>query len=135
MNSTDTTDYSVLTLTLNGTRRRAQAAIDGFHADIAKNGVAHAVSWGSVPAMIGELVIDALDRFDRAVEEHGLDRAVEMAAAVREDEARRLSYFDPTSTSTSASASLVSAAEYQGRRAVVEILDEIAEGYEMEREG
>ena len=130
-----TTTRTALSLTLDARRRRAQSAVDEFTADIAKNGIGHAVSWGAVPAIIGEMVLDALDRFDQAVEEHGLDRAVEMAGDVREGRARRIGYFDPTNTSTSASASLANAAEYQGHRAVVEILDEIEEAHKVDQEG
>lgn len=132
---TENRTRSILTLTIEGRRRRAQIAVDEFHADLAKYGINYAVSWDAVPAMVAEMVLDALARFDKAVEEHGADRAVEMSRDVREDRIRRIGYFDPTNTSTSGGASLAAAAEFQGHRAVVEILDEIEEAHKVDNEG
>ena len=132
---TNTDKRTMLDLTIEARRRRAQGAVDEFRIDAEKNGIAHAISWGSVPAIVGEMVLDALSRFDYAVAEHGVERAVEMTAEVRENVARQVGYFDPTSHSTSASAVLTSGAEFQGHRAVYDLLDEIQGSHAMDVEG
>ena len=127
MTKQTTTTPSIFDMTVDGIRRRHQNAIDAFNDDVARNGICHAIGWASVPAMVGEMVIDHLDRFQKAADEYGVDKAIEMAADVRDDVQRRIGYFDPTNHSTSAAQTLASAAEFQGFRAVVDLIDELAE--------
>lgn len=124
MTSTTATT-SIFDMTVAGIRRRHQGAVDAFHADVAKNGIQHAIGWASVPAMVGERVLDHLDRFQEAAAEYGVDEAIEMTVSIRDDVQRRIGYFDPTIHSTSASQTLASQAEWMGLRAVVDLIDEL----------
>lgn len=126
---------TTLDMTRQAIRRRAENAVAEFASDVALNGIAHAISWSSVPAIVAEMVLADLTRFETALAEVGLDRAIEGAEQVRASHAQLAGYFDPTSHSTSASSTMVEAAKFKGHRAVVDMIDDLTGSHALDVEG
>lgn len=133
--NTTATEHTMLDLTVHGERYRAQAAIDRFNEDAAKSGIGHAIQWHGTEATVAEMAIDAIDRFVAAIDEHGVEAAMQTAAKIREAREKMIGWFDPTSTSTSVMSSAVNAAEYKGNRFIIEMMDEFAAAYQADLDG
>ena len=129
---TQTENLTILDMTRRTIRRRAEESVASFRDDVARNGIAHAISWAAVPAIVAEMVLDELTRFENALGEHGPEKTIALAAEQRENHQRQADYFDPTSHSTSASSTLTAAAEFKGHRAVVAMFDDLAGSYQMD---
>ena len=129
---TQTETQTILDMTRRQIRRRAENAVQSFNDDVARNGIAHAIGWGAVPAIVAEMELAELTRFENALGEYGVEKTMEMAAEQRENHQRQADYFDPTNHSTSASSTLTAAAEFKGHRAVVAMFDDLVGSYQMD---
>jgi type VI protein secretion system component VasF len=124
---TNTTDLTITEQALRFYARKDGETLAKFRQEITSGAsISHALSWGATDIIVAERRQAAAEALLNQAREVGAQGVQDAAEAIRETVEREIGYFDPTSTSSSASAAFVASAQFKAARAVLTLLDEVA---------